>query len=256
MFRVKLEKVTTPLTALTVTVPPSVLLPGLLDRAAVTPPEKLGVTFPSASSAVTVKPNPLPAVTVAGGWPVISSCVTTPGVTEMALLVADVNVLLLTASVVLGVLGSLRFSSARWPRFAPQAIAGGLGSANALPLRLRRQVVGSLNLFHTGHSGLGSAELRLAQALADAATIGILQQRTISQSEVVARQLQAALTSRVIIEQAKGVVAERLQVSTDEAFGILRAAARSHNWLLSDLARKVASGSTDVSELLRPSQHS
>jgi hypothetical protein len=150
----------------------------------------------------------------------------------------------------------LEGSEARWPRFAPQAIAGGFGSANALPLRLRRQVVGSLNLFHTGHSGLGSAELRLAQALADAATIGILQQRTISQSEVVARQLQAALTSRVIIEQAKGVVAERLQVSTDEAFGILRAAARSHNWLLSDLARKVASGSTDVSELLRPSQHS
>lgn len=145
---------------------------------------------------------------------------------------------------------------ARWPRFAPQAIAGGFRSANALPLRLRSQVVGSLNLFHAGHAGLDAAALRLAQALADAATIGILQQRTISQSEVVARQLQAALTSRVVIEQAKGVVAERLQISTDDAFGVLRAAARSHNLLLSDLAREVASGSADVSQLLRPSRGS
>jgi hypothetical protein len=144
----------------------------------------------------------------------------------------------------------------RWPRFAEKAIAGGFGSANAMPLRLRSHVVGSLNLFHTGVTGLSSAELPLAQALADAATIGILQQRTIRQSEIVARQLQAALTSRVIIEQAKGVVAERLQLSPDDAFGVLRAAARSHNWLLSDLARKVASGSADVPQLLRPPRNS
>ena len=147
-------------------------------------------------------------------------------------------------------------AAGRWPRFAPRAIAGGFGSANALPLRLRSQVVGSLNLFHAGHAGLASAELRLAQALADAATIGILQQRTIRQSEVVARQLQAALTSRIVIEQAKGVVAERLQVSTDDAFGVLRAAARSHNLLLSDLARQVASGTADISQLLRPARGS
>jgi transcriptional regulator with GAF, ATPase, and Fis domain len=140
----------------------------------------------------------------------------------------------------------------RWPRFAAQAIAGGFYCANALPLRLRHQVVGSLNLFHTELSGLAHHELRLAQALADAATIGILQQRTIRQGEIVAGQLQAALTSRVIIEQAKGVVAERLQVSTDEAFGILRATARSHNRLLSDVARDVTSGTADVAQLLRP----
>jgi GAF domain-containing protein len=142
----------------------------------------------------------------------------------------------------------------RWPQFTPQAIAGGFRSANAVPLRLRSQVVGSLNLFHASTGGLGSGGLRLAQALADAATIGILQQRTIQRTEVVAGQLQAALTSRIIIEQAKGVLAERLKISTDEAFEMLRGAARSRNRLLSDLARDVASGSTDAAQLLMPAR--
>jgi hypothetical protein len=146
----------------------------------------------------------------------------------------------------------------RWPQFAPQAIAGGFRSANALPLRLRSQVVGSLNLFHADTGGLGGPELRLAQALADAATIGILQQRTIRRGENVAGQLQSALTSRVVIEQAKGLLAERLQISIDDAFEMLRSAARSRNRLLSELARDVASGSADVAQLLRqaPSQRS
>ncbi len=143
----------------------------------------------------------------------------------------------------------LEHARARWPRFAPQAIAGGFGSANALPLRLRSQVVGSLNLFHAGPGGLASHELRLAQALADAATIGILQQRTIRHGEVAAAQLQAALTSRIAIEQAKGVLAERLRISTDDAFRLLRTAARSHHLLLSDLARGIANGSTDITQL-------
>jgi len=140
----------------------------------------------------------------------------------------------------------------RWPQFAPKAIAEEFRSANALPLRLRSQVIGSLNLFHADIGGLDSAELRTAQAMADAATIGILQQRTIRRGEVVAGQLQAALTSRIIIEQAKGVLAERLRISTDDAFGVLRAAARSRNRLLSDLAREVADGSADAAQLVRP----
>jgi hypothetical protein len=139
----------------------------------------------------------------------------------------------------------------RWPRFAPQAISGGFRSANALPLRLRSQVIGSLNLFHAGAGGLGGDALRLAQALADAATIGILQQRSISRGEAVAGQLQSALTSRIVIEQAKGVLTERLQISPDDAFAMLRAAARSRNRLLSELAREVASGSADAAELLQ-----
>jgi transcriptional regulator with GAF, ATPase, and Fis domain len=140
----------------------------------------------------------------------------------------------------------------RWPRFAPQAITAGFCSANALPLRLRSEVIGSLNLFHVQAGGLGGEQLRLAQALADAATIGILQQRTIHHGEVVAGQLQAALTSRIVIEQAKGVLAERLQISIDDAFGVLRAAARSRSRLLSELAAEVAgsAGAREVAQLL------
>jgi hypothetical protein len=137
----------------------------------------------------------------------------------------------------------------RWPQFTPRAIAAGFRSANALPLRLRSQVIGSLNLFHADTGGLDGIQLRLAQALADAATIGILQQRGIRHREVVAVQLQAALNSRIVIEQAKGVLAERLQVSTDEAFTVLRMAARTRNRLLSDLARDVANGSADATQL-------
>ena len=89
----------------------------------------------------------------------------------------------------------------------------------------------------------------MAQTLADAATIGILQQRTVRRSEVAAAQLHASLTSRIAIEQAKGVLAERLQISADDAFEVLRRAARSRN-LLSELSRDVASGSPDVAQLL------
>jgi hypothetical protein len=114
--------------------------------------------------------------------------------------------------------------------------------ASALPLRLRSQVMGSLNLFHSGSGGLSAEQVRLGQAPADAATIGILQQRTIRHGEVVAAQLQSALTSRIVIEQAKGVLAERMRVSTDEAFKVLRSAARPRSRLLSDVARDVATG--------------
>lgn len=137
----------------------------------------------------------------------------------------------------------------RWPRFTAQAISGGFRSANALPLRLRGQVIGALNLFDTRTGGLGKGELRLAQALADAATIGILHQRSIRHEELLAGQLQLALNSRVIIEQAKGILAERLRISLDDAFEVLRGAARSNNRLLSELARDVASGSADVTQL-------
>lgn len=149
----------------------------------------------------------------------------------------------------------LRVAAQRWPIFTPRALGEGFCWVNAVPLRLRSHVIGALNMFDPAGGGLDEHQLRLAQALADAATIGILQQRSVHQSEVIARQLQIALTSRVVIEQAKGVLAERLQITVDVAFEILRAGARSRNMLLSDVARSVtASGlsTADLERLLGP----
>ncbi len=139
----------------------------------------------------------------------------------------------------------------RWPLFTPRAIGAGFTRATALPLRLRSHVIGSLHLFHTDTGRLGGAELRLAQALADAAAIGIVHERAVRRGEIVAGQLQRALTSRIAIEQAKGVLAERLQISTDRAFGLLRDGARARNRLLSELAGDVVSGSVGATEFLQ-----
>ena len=132
----------------------------------------------------------------------------------------------------------------RWPRFADQAQARGFGAVQALPMRLRRDVIGALNLF-SAPPGLDAAGTQVAQALADVATIGLLQHRAQRRADDVAAQLQTALNSRVRIEQAKGVLAERLDVDMDEAFGILRGYARAHRRPLSDLAQAVVSGAVD-----------
>ena len=139
----------------------------------------------------------------------------------------------------------------RWPLFTPRAIGAGFTGATALPLRLRSHVIGSLHLFHTDAERLGEAALRMAQALADAAAIGIVHQRTVRRGEIVAGQLQQALTSRIVIEQAKGVLAERLQISTDKAFSLLRDGARTRNRLLSEFASDVVSGSAGAVEFLQ-----
>lgn len=138
----------------------------------------------------------------------------------------------------------------RWPRFAEAARATGYASAHALPLRLRSTVIGALNLFCARPGVLSQADVRTGQALADVATIGILAQRSAQQADLLNAQLQQALTSRVTIEQAKGVLAERRQITVDEAFALLRAYARNHNLHLSDLARQVADGSSTAAELL------
>jgi transcriptional regulator with GAF, ATPase, and Fis domain len=139
----------------------------------------------------------------------------------------------------------------RWPRFAEAARESGFVAAHALPLRLRHTVIGAMNLFSAGSRVLTEDDVRAGQALADVATIGILAQRSRHQAELLAEQLQSALNSRIVIEQAKGVLAERRQISVDQAFTLLREHARSHNLRLSDLARDVAVGSATASELLR-----
>jgi transcriptional regulator with GAF, ATPase, and Fis domain len=131
----------------------------------------------------------------------------------------------------------------RWPRFVAEARQIGFASVHALPMRLRSDVIGALNLFGTRPGALDQDTTRLAQALADVATIGLLQARAIRQREVLAEQLQTALNSRVVIEQAKGVIAERHQVDVDQSFTLLRSTARTNNRRLSELARAVVDGS-------------
>jgi transcriptional regulator with GAF, ATPase, and Fis domain len=128
----------------------------------------------------------------------------------------------------------------RWPRFAAAVTSlSEFSSVHALPMRLRGHSIGALNLFHSRPGSLPAEDLALGQALADVATIGILQERAIRRAEVVAEQLQTALTSRVIIEQAKGVLAHYGGLSMDIAFDRLRSYARSHNYRLTEVARRL-----------------
>ena len=136
----------------------------------------------------------------------------------------------------------------RWPHFAAVAIESGFRSADALPMRLRGTVIGALNLFRDHPGELEEDDVRAAQALADVATIAILQHRAGLEAGVLNAQLNQALQSRIVIEQAKGVIAERARVDTDEAFARLRHHARSNNLRLADVAREVAGGKLDVEE--------
>ncbi len=136
--------------------------------------------------------------------------------------------------------------AARWPRFAAAAAQGGLVGVHALPMRLRDEVIGTLNLFSSAPGGLEPLVAGAARALVDVATIGILQERAIRERELVAGQLQVALNSRVVIEQAKGILAERLQVSPDEAFLLMRRFARNHNRPLTELAGDVIRGTAPL----------
>jgi GAF domain-containing protein len=138
-------------------------------------------------------------------------------------------------------------AKARWPQFAVAAGEMGFAGIHAIPMRLRDQVIGTLNLFRAAPDGLDSAVARAARALVDVATIGILQERAVHQQEIVAGQLQVALNSRVMIEQAKGILAERLRTTPDEAFLILRRYARDHNRPLTQLASDVIQGTAGIS---------
>jgi GAF domain-containing protein len=138
---------------------------------------------------------------------------------------------------------------ARWPQFVPAALATGFRAVDAVPLRLRTTTIGGLNLFHARSQPLSPPDLRIAQALADVATIGILQQRVRHRSSALAEQLQLALNSRVVIEQAKGLLAERYGVSFDRAFAVLRGFARANNLRLSDVALGVTRREIDLPDL-------
>lgn len=140
------------------------------------------------------------------------------------------------------VVPDLAAETERWPRFAPVAIAGGFRSTHALPMRLRRRVLGTLNIFGTEPVPMPPATLAVGQALADVATIAVLQSRVVDDAHRVADQLERALQSRIAIEQAKGIIAERLGCDMDQAFTHLRGYARASQTQLSEVAREVVHG--------------
>lgn len=140
----------------------------------------------------------------------------------------------------------------RWPKFAPRALALGYRSVHAFPLRLRKRVIGTLNMFGTEVGDLAPGDATVIQALADIATIGLLQERAVREATVLSEQLQGALLSRVGIEQAKGALAYIHGVDVDDAFGLLRTYARSHNQALSAVARDVVLSPSNVPELTQP----
>jgi len=143
-------------------------------------------------------------------------------------------------------------ANTRWPRFAPHAQDVGFQSVSALPMRLRTDVIGALNLFSTASEPLSPQDQQVAQALADIATIGILQERALSDGHIVLSQLQGALESRVVIEQAKGIVAEHGHVTVDDAFALLRGYARNHNRRLRQTAEEIINGTLNADALAAP----
>jgi GAF domain-containing protein len=142
----------------------------------------------------------------------------------------------------------------RWPDFAPHAANSGFVAMSAVPMRLRDQTIGALNLFASTRGALTVPDERVAQAMADIATIGILQQRTIRDHQTLSNQLELALESRVFIEQAKGIVAEHLHIDVDNAFALIRRYARDHNRLLTQTAQELINATLRAEKLSRTSQ--
>lgn len=137
----------------------------------------------------------------------------------------------------------------RWPQFTSAALNAGFHVVHALPMRLRKETIGALNVFNDSHNYLSESEAAVAQALADAATITIVQDQALQDATLAAQQLQHALASRVVIEQAKGFVAERLNLDTDAAFRALRSYARTRNERIADVACDVVERRLDAGAL-------
>ncbi len=146
-------------------------------------------------------------------------------------------------------IGDLIAENGRWPTFSEEATRVGFAAVYALPMRLRDETIGALNLFHRQPQALTEAGVRMAQALADVATIGILQQRAVQRSADLADQLQTALNSRLIIEQAKGVLSEREHIDMSTAFELLRGHARRTGRKLSEVAAAVVRGELAATDI-------
>jgi GAF domain-containing protein len=140
---------------------------------------------------------------------------------------------------------NLDAGSGRWPSFAAAARQAGFQSAFALPLRLRETTIGAMNLLSTTRTPMDEADVIVARAFADLAALSIIQHQAAAEAQRLNEQLSAALTSRVVIEQAKGIISERAGIQLDKAFSRLRAHARNHNLRLTDVARAAIDGTLD-----------
>jgi GAF domain-containing protein len=137
-----------------------------------------------------------------------------------------------------------------WPGFTDRALEMGFTGVQALPMRLRTETIGALNVFHVAPGRLDEHDTALAQSLADVATIAILQYRALHSSQELAGQLQIALNDRIVIEQAKGLLAERGQLDVEAAFHLLRDYCRSSRLPLTTTARALVSGQRDPDDVL------
>jgi hypothetical protein len=143
----------------------------------------------------------------------------------------------------------LRMESTRWPEFTKKALAVGFHSVHAFPMRVRREVIGALNVFGNAGGGLDEVDVQIVQALTDVAAIGLLQERAVRRGEVLTEQLQGALNSRIAIEQAKGAISQAYGISIDAAFNALRTYARQNNRKLTEVAREVLSNPVKLKAL-------
>ena len=137
----------------------------------------------------------------------------------------------------------------RWPAFAPYATAAGFASVHAFPMRVRDRVIGAVNVFGRDGTDLAHDQVRIIQALADVATVALIQEQTLRRAELLTGQLQTALDSRVVIEQAKGAVAGALGVSVEEAFARIRDHSRRERTTLTDFARGLVAGPERIERL-------
>jgi hypothetical protein len=139
----------------------------------------------------------------------------------------------------------------RWPQFVAGAQLAGFASVHALPMRLRDTTLGTLGLFGTTVGALNQEDLVLGQALADVASVALIQDQASADQTILNEQLQTALTSRILIEQAKGVLAQHGQLDMAEAFAVLRRYARDHNLRLTNVAQELISRSLSAQELIQ-----
>lgn len=140
----------------------------------------------------------------------------------------------------------------RWPGFARLGAELGFNTFHAFPMRLRQQVIGALNIYSVRPDVLAASELDVTQALADVATIGLMQERMIGDQSILTEQLQGALTTRVLIEQAKGMLAERTGLAVPQAFSVMRGYARKHGVTLRSIASGIVDGTLPTAGWDRP----